>query len=77
MLLQEGHALLEALQIFRASLMQLNKLLVDLWCLLCKEEVVSRHNCAIHLNADIDNFAANEKPAESIIASKGVAGSLT
>ena len=41
--------------------MQLNKLLVSLWCLLCKEKVVSRQNCAVHLNASINSFAADEK----------------
>ena len=66
MLLQESYTLLQALQILGASLMQLNKLLISLWCLLCKEEMMSCHNCAIHLNANINNVAANDKLAQLV-----------
>ena len=51
--------------------MQLNKLLTSLWCLLCKEKVVSRHNCTVHLNANTTMFAANEQLAHPV--STGVA----
>ena len=44
--------------------MYLNKLLISLRGLLCKEEVVSRHNCAIHLNTKIATDVTQDRLAQ-------------
>lgn len=77
MLLQEGYPLAKTLQVLGVRLMHLNKLLVSLRGLLCKEEVVSRHNGAIHLNANIANVCYTGQAGTAGTAGRGVAGSLT
>lgn len=77
MLLQEGYTLPKTLQVFGVSLMHLNKLLISLRGLLCEEEVVSRHNCAIHLSATIANVVTQDRLPQRGTAGRGVAGSLT